>query len=864
MTKSIVGGFCGLLALGVILFSAPRLWSQNPDAVGAEKPAEPVPGGAVLAGDPSGPGGGFPGGPGGPGGFQFPFDPVSAALDTNKDREISAEEMAQAPELLLKLDKNKDGKITSDEAFPPSSFGGGRGFGGPGGGQERKLLKEFDKDGNGYLTKEERAEARQKAPPAGGGGRGFGGGPPGGGGGFGRRGGEPPRPGEKLTPADVKNFPKADLYDTQVLRTVFIHFENADWETELSDFHNTDVEVPATLTVDGKEYPNVGIHFRGMSSYMMVAAGSKRSFNLALDLADPDQKLYGYKTLNLLNSNGDSSMMSSLLYSEIARQFIPAPKANFVKVVINGESWGVYVNVQQFNKDFLKQNYPSTKGARWKVRGNPGADGGLRYVGDDIQDYRSRYQIKSTDDDKAWKDLIALCKTIDQTPPDQLEAALAPILDVDGVLQFLALDNALVNSDGYWTRSSDYSLYQDESGKFHIIPHDMNESFHSGGGPGGPGGGFGPPGGGGRGRERAGRGEQSPEGGPPARDENGPPPEEGAGPPGGGPPGGGFGPPGGGFGGRPGGGFGGGPGGPGGMNHGGVDLDPLIGLDDPRKPLRSKLLAVPSLKAKYLSDVRQIAEKSLDWKSIGPVIAQQRRLIEAEVAADTRQLGSLEAFQAATDPDSTGEGAHGLRHFFEARRAYLLANKDVAAAKPLALAERPAGPVPAAETIVTGLGPLLTKSAAPGVNSPRVVINELMASNTKTAKNPQGKYADWVEIHNPTKEALDLSGVYVTDTDRSPRKWQFAKGTVVPAGGYLVLWADEDGKSTDGLHLNIKLSSKGEDLYLVDSDERGNAVLDHILFEKLTDDVAFGRDPQRPEEWVPLLATPGDQNRVSE
>jgi hypothetical protein len=116
-------------------------------------------------------------------------------------------------------------------------------------------------------------------------------------------------------------------------------------------------------------------------------------------------------------------------------------------------------------------------------------------------------------------------------------------------------------------------------------------------------------------------------------------------------------------------------------------------------------------------------------------------------------------------------------------------------------------PAPAAETIVTGLGPQLPKSAAPGANSPRVVINELMASNSKTAKNPQGKYADWVEIHNPTKEALDLSGVYVTDTDRSPRKWQFAKGTVVQAGGYLVLWADEDGKATNGLHLNFKLSS---------------------------------------------------------
>ena len=36
---------------------------------------------------------------------------------------------------------------------------------------------------------------------------------------------------------------------------------------------------------------------------------------------------------------------------------------------------------------------------------------------------------------------------------------------------------ALVNSDGYWTRASDYSIYQDEKGRFHVIPHDMNEGL---------------------------------------------------------------------------------------------------------------------------------------------------------------------------------------------------------------------------------------------------------------------------------------------------------------------------------------------------------------------------------------------------
>lgn len=294
------------------------------------------------------------------------------------------------------------------------------------------------------------------------------------------------------------------------------------------------------------------------------------------------------------------------------------------------------------------------------------------------------------------------------------------------------------------------------------------------------------------------------------------------------------------------------------MMHGGVDLDPLIGLDDTRKPLRAKLLAVPSLRAKYLGYVKQIAEKSLDWKTIGPLVAQQRALVMKDVEADTRKLTRYEDFVSQTAPETSADRLSGLKHFFEARRKYLLENKDVAAATPLAATGRKA------ETIVTGVADGVTKSASPGPNSPKVIINELMASNTKSIKSPSGKFADWIELHNPTEAAIDLTGCYVTDTDRAPRKWPFPQGIVIPAGGYLILWADEDGKAESGLHLNFKLSAKGEDLYLIDSDARGNAILDHVRFEKQTDDISFGRHPEQTVDWTPLFATPGDRNRVSE
>ncbi len=474
--------------------------------------------------------------------------------------------------------------------------------------QELELVAKFDRDGDQRLNAAERKAAREFLLAQGDAGRGRRG--PGRGG-FGRRGGSvtPPQPGPKVSPSDITSHPVTPLYDPTTLRTVFLDFEGTDWEKELSDFHNTDVLVPARLTVDGKTYPDVGVHFRGMSSFGMVGEGQKRSLNVSLDFAYEDQTAGGYRTLNLLNGHEDPTFLRSVLFYDIAREYLPAPKANFVRVVINGESWGVYVNVQQFNKDFVKEWYGTKKGARWKVPGSPRGRGSLAYLGDDVAAYRGIYEIKSKDEPASWTALIQLCRVLNETPPDRLEAALEPLLDVDGALRFLALDNALINNDGYWIRTSDYSIYQDDKGRFHILPQDANETFAR---PGGPGFGRGGPGRGGGGPANGGAGG----------------------------------------------------------NIQGVELDPLVMANDASKPLISKLLAVPSLRARYLSLVREIADRHLDWSRLGPRADAYHALIADAVRADTRKLESTEAFEHGMTRD---EGRTiGLKTFADQRRAYLL------------------------------------------------------------------------------------------------------------------------------------------------------------------------------------------------
>jgi hypothetical protein len=113
---------------------------------------------------------------------------------------------------------------------------------------------------------------------------------------------------------------------------------------------------------------------------------------------------------------------------------------------------------------------------------------------------------------------------------------------------------------------------------------------------------------------------------------------------------------------------------------GNVELDPLVGLDDPQKPLRSKVLAVPSFRAQYLRNIRTIADESLGWKKLGPVVSQLRSLIEQDVEKDTRRLYTFEAFKNTT-ADNPNTGANGLefplRAFADQRRKFLLSHPEV-------------------------------------------------------------------------------------------------------------------------------------------------------------------------------------------
>jgi len=99
-----------------------------------------------------------------------------------------------------------------------------------------------------------------------------------------------------------------------------------------------------------------------------------------------------------------------------------------------------------------------------------------------------------------------------------------------------------------------------------------------------------------------------------------------------------------------------------------------------------------------------------------------------------------------------------------------------------------------------------------------LVISEFMADNTKTLKDKDGAYSDWLEINNTGAAAIDLQGYYLTDSASDLTKWRFLS-KVLPAGGYLVVFASNKNITTGTeLHTNFKLGAGGDYLALVQPD----------------------------------------------
>ena len=100
-------------------------------------------------------------------------------------------------------------------------------------------------------------------------------------------------------------------------------------------------------------------------------------------------------------------------------------------------------------------------------------------------------------------------------------------------------------------------------------------------------------------------------------------------------------------------------------------------------------------------------------------------------------------------------------------------------------------------------------------------VNEVSAGNTIYV-NEWFKHNDWFEIYNTTDTELDVAGLYVSDDEDNPLKYQIPTGgvinTIIPAGGHRIVWADEMDADTQ-LHTTFKLKNDDDNIVLVCSSD---------------------------------------------
>lgn len=655
------------------------------------------------------------------------------------------------------------------------------------------------------------------------------------------------------------------LYDPTLFRTISITYTQANATVFSNVMHfarqyGTNVYLPTSWMDNGATNFHVGARFKGNTSYAGGPGGGgpvRKSINLEFDSISTNADLMSYSTVNLNNASGDETVMREPLFFGVMSQYTPCPKGAMCQLYANGTLWSVYSLIQQENGELIKEWFPSNNGDRWRSPNMPNttANTAFGYLGNtNVSTYLAYYELKTENatTNEAFGRLINAINVLNNTAANLLRDKAEDVFAVDNWLWFLAIENIFVDDDSYWNKGADFGFYYEiESGRIHPVEHDGNEAFAVAG---------------------AINYTLSPVQGAVATNRplinkllpirelrqrylahmrtvlaesfnpNVLTPQ--------------------------------------------IDAFHKLSINaiiaDPRKGITmsaytNDLIALKTYitnRYNFLTTHAEITPLQPNIESVtGPattVYATNIPTIQTRVTSNGNSgVGSVwlyfrdnpygrftvrQMFDDGTHGDGVAsDGVFGalttnfpagnkIHYYIEARAT----NTAQAARFSPARAENETYDYSVSLTISTNTG---------------VVLNEFLASNASTLADPQGEFDDWIELRNLTGSTVNLTGLFLTDEPANPRKWPFPSGTTIAANGYLLVWADEDGLATPGLHASFKLSASGEQIYLVDTDANNNQVLDSITFGVQATDVSDGRTAANADVWSTMTPTPDAANQ---
>jgi spore coat protein CotH len=271
-----------------------------------------------------------------------------------------------------------------------------------------------------------------------------------------------------------------DFYDTKVIQQIDINFEQDNWPYLLDSLRfNGEGVLLGDVTINGKRLEDAGIRYAASRSFQ--PGNMRNSLEVLLNYIDNNAAYQGYQTLRLSSALRDPSMVREVLGYEIARQYMPAPLANYARVSVNGKLYGLFVNIEAIDQGFIQRKLNESGGTLYRsiVQPDKKADAGCRtnqygtlQVDNSADCYRAGFSLVYG---SGYESLLNLAKTLAEKPGE-----IGNVLQADRTLWMLAFNNALLNLNSYSGQySSNYYLYRSKTGQFTPIISDLNLAFGS-------------------------------------------------------------------------------------------------------------------------------------------------------------------------------------------------------------------------------------------------------------------------------------------------------------------------------------------------------------------------------------------------
>ncbi|HVR75068.1 MAG TPA: CotH kinase family protein [Planctomycetota bacterium] len=268
----------------------------------------------------------------------------------------------------------------------------------------------------------------------------------------------------------VRRYPVADFNVASNLPVYQIFIRPTDWQ-KLNANIWTEEYSPAVFVHDGEVFTDVGLRFRGGRPRLFRKKSLKLSFS--------NEHPFGGKDRVNLNAAAmdDDYVTEPLAYWLYERAGLEASRTRFVRVELNGEFWGLFIDVEQVDERYLERHGLDPEGALYKAVGIVGSlrklDGVL-HQGQSYT-YESQYE-KKTREEEPYTDLIDFIHALHTTPRADMEAHLDAHLEVEQYINYLAISNLMCVWDNM---QHNFYFHRDTpgSGKWRVIPWDLDHAW---------------------------------------------------------------------------------------------------------------------------------------------------------------------------------------------------------------------------------------------------------------------------------------------------------------------------------------------------------------------------------------------------